>query len=247
MEEAKMLCKLPDGRDWWWEKLDLALVSRALLSKAVIQLSADGCGCSLPGSCLVWDDRALGSMGSMVGLMVTSKRVCAKGIFLDCCCQCPSPCGEALPTHASTEDPVTLAGSFGSVSCGATAPFLWVLVCARCYLCPPRLESLFIPILWKSCHPILLALKVRFPEDSQSFCPLPTLGSLTWSSEPSQQGENVFGFIVFQFIGHPSGRYGIWFYHACAHFTISLWLLLSLDMVYLFLVGSNVRLSTVVQ
>ena len=27
------LCKLPDGKDWWWEKLDLALVGRVVLSK----------------------------------------------------------------------------------------------------------------------------------------------------------------------------------------------------------------------
>ena len=30
-------------KDWWWEKLGVALVGRALLSKALIQLSADGC------------------------------------------------------------------------------------------------------------------------------------------------------------------------------------------------------------
>ena len=35
------LCKLPDGRDWQWEKLSVALVGRALFSKALIQLSAD--------------------------------------------------------------------------------------------------------------------------------------------------------------------------------------------------------------
>ena len=29
MEEAKRLCKLPDRRDWSWEKLGLALVGRA--------------------------------------------------------------------------------------------------------------------------------------------------------------------------------------------------------------------------
>ena len=27
------MCKLLDGRDWWWEKLDLALVGRVVLSK----------------------------------------------------------------------------------------------------------------------------------------------------------------------------------------------------------------------
>ena len=52
-----------------------------------------------------------------------------RGIFLDCCCQRPCPCGEPLSTHASRGDPPTLAGSFGSVSCGVTAPWsCWVTV-----------------------------------------------------------------------------------------------------------------------
>ena len=38
------LYKLLDGMDWSCERLGLALVGRALLSKAVIQLSADGWG-----------------------------------------------------------------------------------------------------------------------------------------------------------------------------------------------------------
>ena len=37
------LCQLLDE----WEKLDLALVDRALLRKALIKLSADGWGCTL--------------------------------------------------------------------------------------------------------------------------------------------------------------------------------------------------------
>ena len=41
MDEAKGLCKFLDGRAWQWEKLGLALVGRALLSKTLIQLSAD--------------------------------------------------------------------------------------------------------------------------------------------------------------------------------------------------------------
>ena len=36
------LCKLPDGRDQLWGKLCLALVGRAMLSKSLVQLSADG-------------------------------------------------------------------------------------------------------------------------------------------------------------------------------------------------------------
>ena len=46
-------CKLPDGRDWGVGKIrscsggqDLALVGRTLLSKALIQLSADGWDCT---------------------------------------------------------------------------------------------------------------------------------------------------------------------------------------------------------
>ena len=38
----------------------------------------------------------------------------------------------------------------------------------RFCLCPPRVESLVLPILWKSCNQIPLAFKVRFPGDSQS-------------------------------------------------------------------------------
>ena len=44
MDEAKSLCKLPDGRNWQWEKLGLALVGKALLSEILIQLSVDGWG-----------------------------------------------------------------------------------------------------------------------------------------------------------------------------------------------------------
>ena len=49
------MCKLPDGGDWLWEKLDLALVGRALLSKALIQLSADGWG-GTPSLVIFWPE-----------------------------------------------------------------------------------------------------------------------------------------------------------------------------------------------
>ena len=47
------MCELLDGRDW--EKLGLALVGRALLSKALIQLSDDGWGCT-PSLVVVWSE-----------------------------------------------------------------------------------------------------------------------------------------------------------------------------------------------
>ena len=59
--------------------------------------------------------------------------------------------------HASTGSPATLAGSFGSVSCGVTASLLWVLVHPKFSLCHPSLESLSPLVLWKpvitSCWP----------------------------------------------------------------------------------------------
>ena len=95
-----------------------------------------------------------------------------------------------------------VTGRFGSISCGFTAPFLWFLVLTGFYLCPPSLESLLPPVLWKSCNHIPLCFKVRFPGDSQSLCWVPRLGSVTWGSESSQQWENFFGTIVLQFVGH---------------------------------------------
>ena len=55
--------------------------------------------------------------------------------------QCLHPCGEPLLTHTATGSPPTLAGNGGSVSCGDTAPLLWVLVHAKFCLYSPRLES----------------------------------------------------------------------------------------------------------
>ena len=111
----------------------------------------------LPVSCLAWGHPVL---GSMVGLMETPTGLMPMGPFQNCCCQWPIPCGEALLTYASTEYLPTLAGRSGSVSCGVTAPFSWVLVHARFCLCPPKVESLLSPVLWKSCNQIPLAFKV---------------------------------------------------------------------------------------
>ena len=45
-----------------------------------------------------------------------------------CCTQCPQPCSRPPPAHTSTRDSWTLMGKSGSVSCGVTASFSWVLV-----------------------------------------------------------------------------------------------------------------------
>ena len=147
-----------------------------------------------------------------------------RGTFPDFCC--PHPCDEPLLNHTSTGDPPTPADSFGSVSCGVTAPFLWVLLHARFYLCPPRLESLFPPLLWTSCNQISLAFKVRFLGKSQSLCWIPRLEAWYGVQNLHNSGRTSL-VLLFSSI---SGGYGIWFYHDCAPPTILLWFLLCLWM-----------------
>ena len=88
--------------------------------------------------------------------------------------------------------------------------------------------SLFPPVLWKSCNQISLAFKVRFPGGAQSFCWIPSLGSLTWGSEPPQWWENFFGIIVLQLVGPPLGGHRSCFCRDCASPAVLLQLLLYL-------------------
>ena len=97
--------RLPPGRGWWWEKQSLALVGRPLLSKSLIQLSAQGWVAFPP-----W---------SFFGLRRPSppRGFTPRG-----------PCRLLLPVppylwwapadHTSTGDPPTPAGSFAPVSYG---------------------------------------------------------------------------------------------------------------------------------
>ena len=144
----------------------------------------------------------------MIRLMVTSKRAHTKDTSQDWWVG-SHPHGEPLSTQTSAGDPPTLVCRSGSVSYGVTAPFLWVLVPTRFCLCPPRLECLVPPVLWKSCNQIPLAFKVRFHGHFQSLCPVPRLGSLTCGSESSQRWEIFFIIIVLQFVGHPPVSYWI--------------------------------------
>ena len=59
------------------------------------------------------------------------------------------PCSRPPPTHASTRDSWTFLGKSGSVSCGVTAPFSWVLVHTGFCLCPPRVCFPLLCKFWK--------------------------------------------------------------------------------------------------
>ena len=51
------LCKLPDGRDWLFRKLGLALVGRAMLNKSLTHFSAGGWTCA-PSLLVIWPEEA---------------------------------------------------------------------------------------------------------------------------------------------------------------------------------------------
>ena len=109
-----------------------------MLSKSLIQFSVDGWGC-VPS--LLFDLRPNYGGGNEDNGDLLQKVPCRH-----CYTQCPQPCSRPPLTHASTGDSWTLTGKSGSVSCGVTAPFSWVLVHTRFCLCPPRV---YFPVLCK--------------------------------------------------------------------------------------------------
>ena len=97
-----------------------------LLSKFLIQVSVDGWGCvpSLQFGLRLKDSRGNGN--------VPEKDLCQHStaprtvVF------------SALTPWQAAGDSWTLTGKSGSVPCGITAPFSWVLVHSEFCLCPPR-------------------------------------------------------------------------------------------------------------
>ena len=193
---------------------------------------------SLPGSCLARGDLALRSMGCMVRLMVTSKKVYANRELPRELLLVPCPCGELLQTHTSTGDPFTLADSFASVSCGVSALFLWVLVHT----------VLFVPFkTGASVSPSPAEVLKSNPNGLQGQIPW----GLPVSLSGPQVGEPDMGFWTFTTVGEL-----LWHYCSlvCGLHTLQLWDLtllwlcpyclavassLSLDVEYLFMVGSS--------
>ena len=103
----------------------------AMLSKSLIQFSVDGQG-SVPS--LLFDLRPNYGGGNEDNGDLLQKVLCMR-----CHTQCPQPCSRPLPTHPSAADSWTLTGKSGSVSCGVTAPFFWILVHTKFCLCPKSL------------------------------------------------------------------------------------------------------------
>ena len=108
-------------------------MGRAMLSKYLIQFSVDGWGC-VPF--LLFDLRPNYGGGNEDNGDLLQKVLCTH-----CCAQRPHPCTRPPLTHASVGGSWTLMGKSGSVSCGVTAPFSWVLLCTRFLFVPSK--SLF--------------------------------------------------------------------------------------------------------
>ena len=130
-------------------------------------------------------------------------------ISQDCSWQCPVPvAGHYRPTPLQETLKHSEAGLIlypvGSLF---LSPGSW---CAQDLLCALQ-ESLFPPVLRKSCNQIPLTFKVRFPGDSQFLGWIPRLRRLMCSLEPSQNCENFFGVIVLLFVSRPPRGYKIWF------------------------------------
>ena len=118
----------------WWErltegKLGLVLMGGAKLSKSLILFSFEGRGC-IPSLLFHLKPNYGGDNEHNVLLWNVP--------CTHCYTLCPQPSSRPLLTHTSTRDPWTLMGKFGSVSCGVTPPFPWVLVHTSFCLCPPR-------------------------------------------------------------------------------------------------------------
>ena len=111
-------------------KLDLGLMEGAMLSKSLVQFSVDGWG-RVPS---LFFDLWPNSGGDKEDTGDLLQQV----LCMHCSTQCPQTCSRPLLTHASAEDSWTLMSKSGSVSCGVTASFSWVLLCTRLCLCPLR-------------------------------------------------------------------------------------------------------------
>ena len=117
-------------------KLGLVLKGRAMLSKSLIQFSVDGRGC-VP-SLISYLRRNYDEVNEDNGGLL-QKVPCRH-----CCTQGPQPCSGPLLTHASARGSWTCVGKSGSVSCGVTAPFSWVLLKGAVILFVPS-KILFVP------------------------------------------------------------------------------------------------------
>ena len=112
----------------------------AILSNLLIQFSVDGLElCSLPA---IYLGPNCGG-GNEVNADLLQNIPC-----MYCYAQNPQPCSRPPPTHTSARDAQTPPGKSGTVYCGGTAPFSWVLV-HKVLLGPQRDYFPVLCIFWQ--------------------------------------------------------------------------------------------------
>ena len=143
------------------------------------------------------------------------------------------PPSESQLTPASPGDPPRFVGKSSPSSYGVTA-LCWVSVYVTTFWCPPSLEALFCPVLWRPCTQVSLAFKAKCFGDSSSQCQTVRLGSLTWGSGLSLFWDNLCDVIIFHFVGGPPSKFGILFSWKCPSCHLIMAPSLSLNAKYLF-------------
>ena len=118
------LWKLPDGRDWLRGKLGFVLMSKAMLSKSLIQFSVGRWSC-VPSCCLTWGQTMVEVMKIMVASFKRSQWRT----------RCPWLCSRPPLIHATTGDSWTWA-SRGQSLVGSLllSPGSW---CTQGSVCAP--------------------------------------------------------------------------------------------------------------
>ena len=129
-------------------------------------------------------------------------------------------CDPCLPKRSSMTHQQFSPGYSGVSTLG------WVPVHVKTCVCPPRADSLFLPVLWSSCAQTLLAFKAKGSAGSSSQYQTLRLRNLRQGSELSLLWENLSNRINFLSVGHPPGRLGILLSHKSAPPTFMMWLFL---------------------
>ena len=121
----------------------------------------------------------------------------------------PCPWGGPMPTHTSAEalQHSRVGQALSPVGSVFLSPEFWF---AQICLYPPRVESLFPPVLWGSCNQIPLACKIRFPGDSQ-FLTRSRAGETDVGPTTFTTVKELWYYCSPAFGCQPS-RYRIWFY-----------------------------------
>ena len=126
-------------------------------------------GVVFPPCSFAWGLSMVGVM-TVMEVMTSFKRTYASICgSQDCCSQCPWPHGRPLSTHACARNSWASTGKSGSVSCGVTTHFSWVLVKEKS-LSHVRLFVTPWTVTYQSPLSILYCLGNKFIHNISHYC-----------------------------------------------------------------------------